>query len=154
MDPVPDRLLLGKSGRDQNWTRTSRSVARNSDYWPQLRYGKWTYEDQIAELSLGHVNWPQGLAAQNLENRVLFRPRLHQAIYWSGNCEVLSSSSIWMRNSFPDYPELPLLSIFPQSLKPPCTNSSVRLIYLNSWSQLWTLQWLQLNYTYIKFRLY
>jgi hypothetical protein len=32
VDPVPDPLLLRKSGRARNRTRTSGSVARNSDY--------------------------------------------------------------------------------------------------------------------------
>jgi hypothetical protein len=33
VDPVPDPLLLRKSGSAGNRTRTSGSVARNSDYW-------------------------------------------------------------------------------------------------------------------------
>jgi hypothetical protein len=32
MDPVPDPLLLRKSGSDGNRTRTSGSVGRNSDH--------------------------------------------------------------------------------------------------------------------------
>jgi hypothetical protein len=32
VDPVPDPPLLGKSGSVGNWTRTSGSVARNSDH--------------------------------------------------------------------------------------------------------------------------
>jgi hypothetical protein len=32
VDPVPDPLLLGKSGSSRNRTRTSGSVARNSDH--------------------------------------------------------------------------------------------------------------------------
>jgi hypothetical protein len=32
VDPVPDPLLLRKSGSAGNWTRTSGSVARNSDH--------------------------------------------------------------------------------------------------------------------------
>jgi hypothetical protein len=32
VDPVPDPLLLRKSGRTGNLTRTSGSVARNSDH--------------------------------------------------------------------------------------------------------------------------
>jgi hypothetical protein len=33
VDPVPDPLLLRKSGSSKNQTRTSESVARNSDHW-------------------------------------------------------------------------------------------------------------------------
>jgi hypothetical protein len=33
MDPVPDPLFLRKFGNVGNWTRTSGSVARNSDHW-------------------------------------------------------------------------------------------------------------------------
>jgi hypothetical protein len=33
VDPVPDPLVLRKSGSDGNRTRTSGSVARNSDHW-------------------------------------------------------------------------------------------------------------------------
>jgi hypothetical protein len=33
VDPVPDPLLLRKSGSTGNRTRTSGSVARNSDHW-------------------------------------------------------------------------------------------------------------------------
>jgi hypothetical protein len=33
VDPVPDPLLLRKSGSAGNRTRTSRSVARNPDHW-------------------------------------------------------------------------------------------------------------------------
>jgi hypothetical protein len=33
VDPVPDPLLLRKSGSDGNRTRTSGSVARNSDHY-------------------------------------------------------------------------------------------------------------------------
>jgi hypothetical protein len=33
VDPVPDLLLLWKSGSAGNRTWTSGSVARNSDYW-------------------------------------------------------------------------------------------------------------------------
>jgi hypothetical protein len=33
VDPVPDSLLLRKSGRAGNRTRTTRSVARNPDIW-------------------------------------------------------------------------------------------------------------------------
>jgi hypothetical protein len=33
VDPVPDPLLLRKSGRAGNRTRTSASVARNSDHY-------------------------------------------------------------------------------------------------------------------------
>jgi hypothetical protein len=36
VDPVPYSQLLGKSGSAGNRTRTSRSVARNSDYWIPL----------------------------------------------------------------------------------------------------------------------
>jgi hypothetical protein len=32
VDPVPDPLLLRKSGSAGNWTRTSGSVARKSDH--------------------------------------------------------------------------------------------------------------------------
>jgi hypothetical protein len=32
VDPVPDPILLRKSGSTGNWTRTSGSVARNSDH--------------------------------------------------------------------------------------------------------------------------
>jgi hypothetical protein len=32
VDPVPEPLLVRKSGRDGNGTRTSGSVARNSDH--------------------------------------------------------------------------------------------------------------------------
>jgi hypothetical protein len=37
VDPVPDPLLLRKSGSSGNRTRTSGSVARNSDHRPQRR---------------------------------------------------------------------------------------------------------------------
>jgi hypothetical protein len=37
VDPVPDQLLLRKSGSAGNWNRTSGSVARNPDHWPQMR---------------------------------------------------------------------------------------------------------------------
>jgi hypothetical protein len=37
VDPVPDPLLLRKSGNAGNRTRTFGSVARNSDHWPQRR---------------------------------------------------------------------------------------------------------------------
>jgi hypothetical protein len=33
VDPVPDPLLIRKSGSSGNQTRTSGSVARNSDHW-------------------------------------------------------------------------------------------------------------------------
>jgi hypothetical protein len=33
VDPVPDPLLIRKSGSAENRTRTSGSVARNSDHW-------------------------------------------------------------------------------------------------------------------------
>jgi hypothetical protein len=33
VDPVPDPLLLRKSGSAENQTRTYASVARNSDHW-------------------------------------------------------------------------------------------------------------------------
>jgi hypothetical protein len=33
VDPVPDPLLLRKSGSAGNLTRTSGSAVRNSDYW-------------------------------------------------------------------------------------------------------------------------
>jgi hypothetical protein len=33
VDPVPDPLLLRKSGSTGNRTRTTGSVARNSDHW-------------------------------------------------------------------------------------------------------------------------
>jgi hypothetical protein len=33
VDPVPDPLLLSKSGRAGNGTLTSGSVARNADHW-------------------------------------------------------------------------------------------------------------------------
>jgi hypothetical protein len=33
VDPVPDPLLLRKSGSEGNRTRTTESVARNSDHW-------------------------------------------------------------------------------------------------------------------------
>jgi hypothetical protein len=33
MDPVPDPLLLRKSGSAENRTRASGSVAKNSDHW-------------------------------------------------------------------------------------------------------------------------
>jgi hypothetical protein len=33
VDPVKDPLLLRKSGSTENRTRTSGSVARNSDHW-------------------------------------------------------------------------------------------------------------------------
>jgi hypothetical protein len=33
MDPVPEPLLLRKSGSAENRTQTSGSVARNPDHW-------------------------------------------------------------------------------------------------------------------------
>jgi hypothetical protein len=35
LGPIPDPLLLGKSGSAGNRTQTSGSIARNSDYIPQ-----------------------------------------------------------------------------------------------------------------------
>jgi hypothetical protein len=43
VDPVPDPLLLRKSGSTENRTRTSGSVARNSVHWTTKAVRTWQY---------------------------------------------------------------------------------------------------------------
>jgi hypothetical protein len=42
VDPVPDPLLLGKPGSDENLTRTFGSVARNSDHSRRLSFATYS----------------------------------------------------------------------------------------------------------------
>jgi hypothetical protein len=54
VDPVPDPLLLRKSGSAGNRTQTSGSVARNSDHWTTEAVEIWTrmYSSLIIETAV------------------------------------------------------------------------------------------------------
>jgi hypothetical protein len=53
VDPIPDPLLLRKSGSTGNRTRTSESVARKCDHWTTLRGGhQKEYEREVTRQPL------------------------------------------------------------------------------------------------------
>jgi hypothetical protein len=59
VDPVPDPLLLRKSGTAGNRTRTPGSVAKNSDARPQRRLNN-TNPDKNISVSVLKVRYSRG----------------------------------------------------------------------------------------------
>jgi hypothetical protein len=51
MDPVPDPLLLRKSGSAGNRTQTSASASRNSDYWTtvSMKVSDYVYNNYLSK---------------------------------------------------------------------------------------------------------
>jgi hypothetical protein len=74
VNPVPDPLLLRKSGSAGNWTRTTGSVARNSDHRPRRSHRLWG----LPSLIFNGYRWP-------------FHPGINRSGYESDNSPPISA---------------------------------------------------------------